>query len=355
MEFIVERAPHLRRKSSVTRMMVCVLIALLPTIIFAFVMYGLDALKVYGISVLTMVVAEVIFVGLKNMGPYDGVKRTFGEKLKKSYSKFSITNIFSPLVSAVIFAMIMPASATWYQVLVSALFGIVIGKLIFGGLGQNIFNPAAVGRVFAMLCFNSTWTYSGNNFFDVVAGGTPLTQLSDSLTNIGNYSLLNLFIGTYPGTLGETSALCILIGLVILLVTRVADFRTMLSAFVTFVLLITFAGLSLNAPNLLQYILYHVLSGGFLFGMTFMITDPVTTPTSRPGRIIYGVLFSCITVLIRMFGAYPEGVAYAILIGNVFVPVIDYYKWATNKYNYKQLIVVVLLIGIVTTFIFTAL
>ena len=269
--------------------------------------------------------------------------------------KPSTINDCSAIVTGLLLALNLPASTPWWVVVIGCIVAIGIAKMTFGGLGQNIFNPAAVGRVFAMLCFNSTWTYSGNNFFDVVAGGTPLTQLSDSLTNIGNYSLLNLFIGTYPGTLGETSALCILIGLVILLVTRVADFRTMLSAFVTFVLLITFAGLSLNAPNLLQYILYHVLSGGFLFGMTFMITDPVTTPTSRPGRIIYGVLFSCITVLIRMFGAYPEGVAYAILIGNVFVPVIDYYKWATNKYNYKQLIVVVLLIGIVTTFIFTAL
>jgi len=355
MEFIIEKAPHLRRRSSATRMMACVLLALLPCVIFSFVVYGLQALKVVGICVLTMVIAEVVFVGLRNMGPYDGVKRTFSEKLKKSYAKFSITNIVSPLVSAVIFAMIMPASASWYQILISALFGIIVGKLLFGGLGQNIFNPAAVGRVFAMLCFNATWTYSGNNFFDVVAGGTPLTQLDTSLLNTGNYSLYNLFMGFYPGTIGETSALCILLGLVILLVTRVADFRTMLSVFLTFILLILFAGLALNAPNLMQYILYHVLSGGFLFGLTFMITDPVTTPITKPGRVIYGVLFSCVTILIRLFGAYPEGVAYAILIGNVFVPVIDYYKWSTNKYNYKHLIVVVLLVGIVTTFIFAAL
>lgn len=355
MEFLIDKAPHLRRKSSVNRMMISVLLALLPSLVFAFVMNGLDALKVVGISILTMLICEFIYVGVRNIGPYDGVKRSFKEKFLKSYSKFSTTNITTPLVSAVIFALIMPASASWYQILVSALFGILFGKLIFGGLGQNVFNPAAVGRVFAMLCFGSTWTYSGNSFYDVVAGGTPLTQLTESLTNINQYSILQLFLGTYPGTIGETSALCILIGLAILLVTRAADFRTILSMFVTFVLLIMFAGISLGATDLLKFVLYHVLSGGFLFGMVFMVTDPVTSPTTRPGRIIFGCLISCLTVLIRLFGGYSEGVAFAILIGNTFVPVIDYYKWSSNRYNYKQLIVVLVLVAIVTIFIFTAL
>jgi len=365
MEFISETSPHLRRKSSVSRMMIDVLIALLPTLVFGLVMNGLAGLKVILVSVVTMLLAEFVYVGLRNIGPYDGVKRTFKEKFIKSYSNFSITNILSPLVSAIIFALIMPASSTWYQVFAGALFGIVFAKLLFGGLGQNVFNPAGVGRIFAALCFGSTWTYSGNAFYDVVAGGTPLNQLYDVITggtssvagSLANmpYSLLDLFIGTVPGAIGETSALCILIGGIYLLIRRSADFRIMLSMLVTFVLMSLFAGIAINASNVFEYMLYHLLSGGFMFGMVFMATDPVTSPITRPGRIIYGTLIASITILIRLFGAYPEGMCFAILIANTFVPVIDYYKWSTNKYNYKHLIIVLAILGIISLCIFLGL
>lgn len=362
MEFIVEKAPHLRRKASVASMMLDVIIALMPVTIFSLVVYELSALMIILVSVITMLIAEFIFVGLKNIGPYDGIKRTFSEKFKKSYKNYTVNNILSPIVSGLIFAMIMPASATWYHVLIGSLFGIVFGKLVFGGLGGNLFNPAAVGRIFSGLCFGSTWTYSSTKFFEIpngtesiITGGTPLTQLGDNLLNINHYSILDLFIGNVPGAIGETSAICILLGLIYLLIRRSVDFRVVLSNLFTFTVLIFFAGISLQAPNILKYMLYHILSGGLLFGMTFMITDPVTSPVTRPGRMLFGSLIAALTILIRLFGSYPEGVAYSILIANAIVPVIDYFRWATNKYNYKHFIIYIGMIGIISLFIFIGL
>ena len=219
------------------------------------------------------------------------------EWIKKSLSKFTINNITTPCVSAVIYSMLMPASASWYHVLVGALFGIIIGKLVFGGTGQNIFNPAALGRLVATICFGNKWTYSSNSFYDVAIGGTPLQQLQENLANIGNYKLSNMFLGFIPGTLGEISAICIILGAIYLLLRKSADFRQMASMLVSFIIIMFVAGLKLDV-NPLEYTIYHVLSGGFLFGLVFMITDPVTTPTTAPGRVIFGTLVASIVALL---------------------------------------------------------
>ena len=177
MIIVKESAPHLRRKANVTRMMVDVLIALAPTLIFSFVVYWKQTLLFYLISVGIMLASEFVFVGLKNMMPKDGLKHSFKERFAYAYKgKYNQNNILTPAISAIIFTLIMPAGAPLYAVAIGALVGIVLGKLVFGGLGSNIFNPAAVGFVFAKICFGSqyvsvvpTWYYTVP---DAVAGAT---------------------------------------------------------------------------------------------------------------------------------------------------------------------------------------
>ena len=339
MKLIKETSPYIHRKSSVKRMMVDVLIALLPVVIFAIAMNGWNALYVILLSLVTMIGAELVFVYLTKQDSYDGTKKKISEKIKTAYQKATINNITAPAISAIIYAMIMPAGANWYIVIIGALFGIVVGKLLFGGLGSNIFNPAAVGRVSVMICFGSDITY-----LDAVAGGTPLEQLGENLANINNYSLSDLFLGFIPGSMGEVSALLIILGAVYLLLRKSADWRPVVSMIATFMFVMLMTGFCIPEVNSFKFMLYQTLAGGLLFGAVFMITDPVTSPTTGPGRFTYGILVAILAAFIRILGAYPEGVAFAILLGNMLVPVIDYYKWQSNKITYKHIILWALLI-----------
>ena len=353
-----ENAPHIRRKPTVTRMTVDVLIALAPTLIFSFVVYPLNTLATYLISVFIMLGAEFVFVGLKNMMPKDGLKHSFKERFAYSYKgKYNQINIITPAISAIIYTLIMPAmplnmALTYVIIAVGALAGIVIGKLVFGGLGSNIFNPAAVGMLFAKLCFGGvtiggvkvwgavvpTWYYS---LPDALAGATPLSVVNGgALANINNFQLLDMFLGRIPGTLGEVYKITILVGMVYLLIRRSADFRIMVSYFGTFIVLMLIAGLTVNNlngdVNPFVFLLYHLLSGGVLFGGVFMLTDPVTSPINSPSRIIYGMVAAVATVLIRLFAALPEGVGFSILIANMVAVVLDHYEWSNPRYTWKK-------------------
>ena len=349
MKLIKESAPYIRRKADVKRMMLDVVIALSPITIFSCVMYGWSAIYVLFISIAIMLLSEAVFVFLTNKPEYNGAKLTFKEKLKEAFSHYTINNFLSPLISAMIYSLIMPAGASVWVVIVGALFGIVIGKLLFGGLGSNIFNPAALGRVAASICFE--FEYTESKLIDIVAGGTPLAHVNTPdtvISNISNYKIVDLLIGTVPGSMGEAGKIAIIIGGIYLLIRKSADIRAMLSTIITFAGLMLIAGLKVDSANAINIMLYQLLSGGLIFGAVFMVTDPVTSPTTKFGRILYGALVASIAVLIRLFGAFPEGVAFAILIMNMFVPVIDYYKWSSPKYNYKQFIALgVILLAIV--------
>lgn len=340
MRLIKENSPYIFKDSSVKRMMLDVLIALIPVVIYSIIQFGLGAVSVLAISIVTMVILELLFVFLNNKPSYNGEKISLKEWIKNAKNKATINNIITPIISAVIYAMIMPAYTNWYIVLIGAISGIVLGKLLFGGLGGNIFNPAAVGRVVTMVCFADRIVYPNvNPLFgvDSFVGGTPLGVLANDINVINGDAIKNLFIGTVSGSMGEVSKMCILLGAIYLIVRRSADFRVMLSMVLSFAFVMLFAGIKVN-DNAFMYMLYQVLSGGLLFGAIFMATDPVTSPTTRPGRITFGILIGVISALIRLIGAYPEGVAFAILIVNMFVPVIDYYKFSTNKYNYKHFV-----------------
>lgn len=361
---VKEQSPHLRKRSSVARMMADVLIALLPAVVFSIVVHTWRAVVILAISLAVMIISEFVYFGIKNKMVYDGTKHPFKEKFKYAYSKYSINNILAPAVSAVIFAMILPASVADrpYVVVVGALAGIILGKLVFGGLGSNIFNPAAVGLVVAKISFGTAFTYTVDPFYDVNLGGTILTSISEKgvlQVTSPNNNILGLFLGTCPGALGEVSALCILVGAAYLLIRRSADFRPMIAYIGTFLVLMLVSGLCIGSKvgfdnNFYgKFILTELLSGGLLFGAVFMITDPVTSPINRPGRYIYGMLAGVFTVLIRLFAAIPEGVVFSILLVNMLAPVIDYYKWSGNKFTPKKLIWMgsILLVGIITVMI----
>lgn len=340
MKIVKGNSPYIHRKSSVQRMMIDVLIALCPVVIFSLIQYGLKALMIIGISVVTMLLAEFVFVFIVNQDPYDGSKKTFKEKLKTAKSKASINNITAPLISAIIYAMIMPAGAKWYHIFIGSLSGMVFGKLLFGGLGSNIFNPAALGRIITVICFGGAMQYTNpliNGTFDAVASGTPLGVLALDNTVMNFESIKYLLLGLVPGSIGEICKVAIIAGFIYLIIRKSADFRPTLAMLVSFVIITFFAGLKSDI-NVFTFTIYEYLAGGLIFGACFMVTDPITSPVTRPGRITFGLCVGVITALIRYVGAYPEGVAFAILISNMLVPVIDYYKWSTNKYSYKHFI-----------------
>ena len=365
MAIFKESAPHLRRKASVTRMMVDVLIALAPTLIFSFVVFPIKTLIFYLISVVIMEAAEFVYVGLKGIMPNDGQKHSFKERFEYAYKgKYNQNNILTAAITAIIFTLIMPAGAPIYAVIVGAFVGIVLGKLVFGGLGSNIFNPAAVGMLFAKVCFGSqyaknvpTWYYT---VADVTAAPTVLSNsegtLNGLIANFNNANLLDMFLGKMYGTLGEVFSITIIIGAIYLLIRRSADFRVMLPYLGAFALFSLVAGLGFYAvdgvTNPGTFTLFSLLSGGVLFGGVFMLTDPVTSPINSPSRIIYALVAAVSTVFIRLFTAYPEGVGFSILIANMVAVVLDHYEWSSPRYTWKKFLTMGLLIVIPAAVIF---
>lgn len=352
---VKENAPHIRRKDSLNRMMLDVVISLVPVVIYAFVISPIPALRNILISIFTMELCEFVFVLIQNRIPYDGNKHTFKEQIKKGIGAYRLSNFMVPLVSAIIYSLVMPSYVeTGYEyilyiaLITGAIFGLVIGKLVFGGTGNNIFNPAAVGMVFSKVCFGSHFLYYSPIDNNVVeAGATSLGSTSIDVTNkiymSDSYTLLDLFIGKTPGLMGEACKIAILIGFIYLVIRHTIDFRITLSYVGVFFLYMLFAGCIIyasdNTINPFEYAMYHLLSGGVLFGATYMATDPVTSPITRPGRILYGVILATCTSFIRLFASLPEGVVYSILVGNMLTSVIDYPKWSTNKFNLKNILI----------------
>lgn len=347
MKLVARTAPYIRKHASVSRMMLDVIIALMPVTILAIYMNGFSAVYVILISLGVMVGLEL----LCNMF----IKWPTGMKFKELFSKdgfkkvkdtYTINNFLAPIISALIYAMILPAGCSWYVVLIGAIIGIVIGKMVFGGLGSNIFNPAAVGRIFVAICFGSKLNaaYPTQAAYDAVAGATPLGLVKGNLANTSGYSLIDMFLGNIPGSMGEVSAVCILIGGIYLFARRSADLRAALSYLLSFASIMLVAVISFNLKtgegDIFRMWAYQCLAGGVFFAGVFMITDPVTSPITKFGRVCYGALAGAITVLIRVSGAYPEGAAFSILIANMFTPLFDHLmKGKPNTYTWKQCLI----------------
>lgn len=278
--------------------------------------YGLQAILLLCCSLVTTLVCEAIFAKVKKQNPKEFITHSFG------------------WVTSLILVMMCPISITPYAIIIATIFAIVIGRLVFGGFGQNIYNPAAVGRAIVFASFSGAAT-------NLVTSATPTGVLASSFrwlpgTEAALQSFLDytggwggLLLGTYPGAMGETFSLLILIVGIFLIVRNVIDWRLPVmylgTIFVITMLVALMTGVEAyhGIPGFLWYPALHLLTGGVIFGAVFMLTDPVTVPTVPAGRVFFAMCAAVITVLIRMKGNLPEGCLYSILIMNTFTPLIE--------------------------------
>lgn len=311
-KLVVSLSPHIHSRDSVRRKMWNVVIALIPALAVAIYVFGIPALEVIMISVATCFSTEWLidrFIFHRPSTLTDG----------------------SALITGLLLACNLPSILPWWMVVVGGIVAIGIGKMSFGGLGCNIWNPALVGRVFLLISFPAamtTWpagipaaemTYvssGASSMADASSGATFLSLLNSNSSSISAADMLSMGIGKMNGSLGEVGSFAILTGLIWMLCMRVITWHIPVSV------IAGAAGLSwiLGGNPLLD-----VLSGGLLLGAVFMATDYVTSPMTRKGQLIYGLMIGIITIIIRRFGSYPEGVSFAILLMNSFVPLINHY------------------------------
>ena len=293
-------SPHIHSGRSTTSIMRDVLIALAPAAIAGCVIFGLRALLVLAVCVLSSVVFEAGFNLIVKK------EQTIGD--------------LSAAVTGLLLGLNVPATAPIWQCVVGALFAIIIVKCIFGGIGCNLVNPAITARVFMLVAFGSMASAAYPTVVDTVAGATPLAEIAADNTP----AIKDLFLGRHGGAIGETCAAALLIGFVYLIVRRVITWHIPVT-FIGSVFALSFAFNGFDAMGALALI----LSGGLFIGAIFMATDYVTSPATAWGKVIFGVGAGLITVLIRFFGAYPEGVSFAILFMNILTPYIE--KWTSHK------------------------
>jgi len=226
----------------------------------------------------------------------------------------------SAALTGLLLALILPPSIKWYAASLGSIFAILVGKQIFGGLGVNILNPALIGRAFLMAAYPKMLTTFISPFtIDTISSATPLAlrKFSQTIT-----PTIDLFLGNISGSLGETSAICLIIGGLYLLIRKIADWRIPLCVIFTTILISTIFYF-INPIN--GSVFFHLFSGGLLIGVFFMATDPVTTPVTKKGRYIFGVGVAAFIMIIRYFGGLPEGTMYAILFFNALTPLINRY------------------------------
>ncbi|MBC8384976.1 MAG: NADH:ubiquinone reductase (Na(+)-transporting) subunit B [Candidatus Cloacimonetes bacterium] len=338
---------HIRDTIDMKRFMITVYAALVPAFIFGIFNAGYQHFLSMGIAASFW---QIILKGAIAVIPIYLVVLVIGgiwEVIFAVVRKHEINEGF--LITSFLIPLIVPPTIPFWQLIVATSFGIVIGKEIFGGVGMNIFNPALVTRAFLFFAFpkaisgNSVWTIFGDKIADAYTSATPLTLVSDKIADVGNiiqvladkgYTLWNLFLGIIPGSIGETSTLAILIGLCILLFTKIASWRIIFSVFAGGLVmsLILNAAAPDKSSILALPFYYHFVMGGFAFGAVFMATDPVTASGTNTGKFVYGFLIGMLAILVRTLNpAYPEGMMLAILFMNAFSPLIDHFVVQSNK------------------------
>lgn len=292
-------SPHIRSKDTTSSIMMWVTIALLPASAFGVWNFGLSALIMLISTTAASVLTEYIYEKLMHK------KITIGD--------------WSAVVTGLLLGLNMPASDPWWMGVIGGIFAILIVKQLFGGLGQNFMNPALGARCFLLISFTSQMT---TFVYDGVSGPTPLAQLKAGEA----VNSMDMLIGTIPGTIGETSVIAIIIGAIILILKGIIDLRIPGTYIVSFIIFIGIFGPFAN-PNVgffdPQYITAHLCGGGLMLGAWFMATDYVTSPITKKGQYVYGILLGVLTGLFRLFGGSAEGVSYAIIISNLLVPLIE--------------------------------
>ena len=290
---IISPAPHFDSGVTTPYIMGMVIISLLPLAGYGIYLFGIPALITIIVSVVSCVVFETLFrvVTKQDIRVKDG----------------------SAVVTGLLLALVSPPAIPVWMIILGALFAMIVAKEFFGGLGANVFNPALSGRAFMFVSFAramGTWSPP----LDAESGATILDSLTSGSASIGLETYVQYFLGTRAGCIGETSALLILLGFVLLLVTKIIDWRAPVAMLAVTAVLSAFARVD---PVM------SLMSGGVLFGAVFMTTDYATAPVTKAGRLIFGAGCGLITFLIRQFGGYPEGVMFSILIMNIVVPFLN--------------------------------
>ncbi len=334
---------HIKDSIELKRTMFFVVLALVPATLFGMYNVGYQHFKAIGLYDATLF--ECFLYGLFKVLPIIIVSYVVGLGLEFAFAqwrKHEVNEGF--LVSGLLIPLIMPVDTPLWMVAVATAFAVVIGKEVFGGTGMNVFNPALLARAFIFFAYapfisgEKIWVAgltAGEGIVDGFSGATPLTQAADAVAN--NAATLpftfswDWVIGTMPGSIGETSVIAILLGAIVLLFTKIASWRVMLSVFAGgYLTALLFNAIGGNAM-LDMPAHYHLLIGGFAFGAVFMATDPVTAAQTNTGKYIYGTLIGVLTILTRVVNAgYPEGMMMAILFMNAMAPLIDHYVVEAN-------------------------
>ncbi len=324
-KLLVSPSPHLHTKTSTKSLMRDVVIALMPAVVVSILFYGWSAMLLMSVSIASCLLVELFITRFM---------------LKKP----STIADCSALVTGILLALNLPTTTPWWIVVIGSIVAIGVAKMTFGGLGQNLFNPALVGRVFLLISFPAqmtNWESPAGFLADAFTGATPLGAVKEHLGSAAdatlagaesymNMNYLDTLFVNIGGSAGEISAIAILIGFAYML------FRGVIKPHITLSIILTvavFSGICWAVdPARFTDPLFNILTGGLLLGAVFMATDYVTSPMSTTGGIIFGIGIGLITMLIRYFGAYPEGVSFAILIMNSVVPLLN--KWFhTKKYG----------------------
>ena len=319
---------HIRDAVDLKRTMIIVVLALIPALLFGIYNVGYQHFNAVG-GLADTTFFQLFFYGLWKVLPMIIVSYVVGLGIEFAVAQMKGHEINEGfLVSGLLIPMIMPVEAPLWMVALSTAFAVIIGKEIFGGTGMNIWNPALLARAFfffsypSMISGDKVWI--AGDTADAISQATPLAQMA--LGQPLTYSTADMFWGFIPGSVGETSAFCILIGAVILLLTNVASWRTMISVFVGgYLMALIFQPIS----GVEAY--QQLLMGGFAFGAVFMATDPVTSAQTNTGKYVYGLLIGAMAVIIRCINpGYPEGMMLAILLMNTFAPLIDWFVVQAN-------------------------
>ena len=291
----VSSSPQVRSKDPTERIMLYVIIALLPTTLFGIYNFGYRALILILVTIASCVASEWIF--------------------NKIVHKKQTINDLSAVVTGLLLALNLPATLPWWEAVLGGVFAIVVVKCMFGGLGQNFMNPALGARCFLLIAFAANMT---NFTIDSYTGATPLA----AMRNGDPVNTMDMLIGRTAGTIGETSAIAILIGAIFLILMGVIDLRIPASYIITFIVfMLLFSGHGADWT----YITAQLCGGGLMLGAFFMATDYVTSPITPMGQIIFGICCGIFTGLFRCFGANAEGVSFAIILSNILVPMIEKY------------------------------
>ena len=309
-KFFVSPSPHVHSDYSTVRLMGDVVIALLPALMVSVRVFGWNVLAITAVSIASCVLLEFLVQKYLVKGPV------------------TVCNL-SAVVTGLLLAMNLPANIPLWIVVIGAIVAIGVAKLPFGGLGKNIFNPALAARVFLLIAYpvqmTSFPTPTIDGFVDAYSGATPLGAAKGHLVDFASFDIPGMFTGAMGGSFGEISALALLLGFAYLLMRRVITWHIPVAVLGTMAVFAAIYGATEGGALAWQMPIFHLLAGGALLGAIFMATDYVTSPMTTKGMVIYGIGIGAITMCIRLWGAYPEGMSFAILIMNSVVPLINKY------------------------------